>query len=218
MASFHHTWCTGSCTCDFPSDPPGTSSPQHSTGRCSTHCPLFAPFPRLNQSLQGDWVLPWLASELQVVEEEEEEGWRVQVEAVLLGLLKKDMPLEVDFFGGGCSDCCWVLSCWLMMTWMSSWGKAGRGRKWAEVWGAGTLSSYHSNSLYTVQSSDCIGFKHCLVVNNEQLLWPFFVTAHWCCMHFSWQISIDVFLKGEVRRSNILCICYCQQIRWKYQN
>lgn len=133
MAAFHHTWRTGSCTCDFPlTCPPGTSSPQHSGGRYSTHCPLFAPFPRLNQSLQGDWVLPWSASEFQVEEEEEEEeeGWRVQVEAVLLVLRKKDMPLEVDFFWR-CSDCCWDRSCWLMMIWMSSWGEVRKKRKWA---------------------------------------------------------------------------------------
>lgn len=84
------------------------------------YLPYCAPFPRLNQSLQGDWLLSWSASELQA-EEKEEEGWRVQVEAVLLGRRKKDMPLEVDFFWGS-SDCCWDLSCWLMMIWMSSWG------------------------------------------------------------------------------------------------
>lgn len=110
MASFHHTWW------------PLTVH----------YLPYCAPFPRINQSLQGDWVLSWLVTELQVEVEavEEEEDWRVQVEAVLLGLRKKDMPLEVDFFWGS-SDCCWDLSCWLMMIWMSSWGKAGRKRKWA---------------------------------------------------------------------------------------
>lgn len=113
------------------------------------YLPYCAPFPRLNQSLQGDWLLSWLEFELQV------EDWRVQVEAVLLGLLKKDMPLEVDFFWGS-SDCCWVMSCWLMMIWMSSWGKAGR--KWAgslrsTVWCLmSTLPSYLYNSIFL---SDC---------------------------------------------------------------
>lgn len=76
------------------------------------HCPLFAPFPRFNQSLQGVCVLPWLASELQAL-------------VVRLGLRKKDMPLEVDFFWGS-SNWCWDLSCWLMMIWMSSWRKDGQ--------------------------------------------------------------------------------------------
>ncbi|TNN75521.1 hypothetical protein EYF80_014333 [Liparis tanakae] len=67
------------------------------------------------------------ASELQLVEpmevvEEAEEAWRDQVEAVLLGLRKKDVPLEGDFFRGWCCSvcCCWDRSCWLMMIWMSS--------------------------------------------------------------------------------------------------
>lgn len=124
------------------------------------YLPYCAPFPRLNQSLQGAWLLSWWASELQV---EEEEACRVQVEAVLLGLRKKDMPLGVDFFGGS-SDCCWDLSCWLMMIWMSSWGKVGRKRKWAGslrsrdlVWclmfgknRMSTLPLYHNNSIYIV--------------------------------------------------------------------
>lgn len=90
------------------------------------YLPYCAPFPRLNQSLQGDWLLSWLASELQV---EEEEVCRVQVEAVLLGLRKKDVSLGVDFFWGS-SDCCCNLSCWLMTIWMSSLRNMGKKREW----------------------------------------------------------------------------------------
>lgn len=132
------------------------------------YLPYCASFPRLNQFLQGDWLLSWWASELQV---EEEEACRVQVEAVLLGLRKKDMPLGVDFFGGS-SDCCWDLSCWLMMIWMSSWGKVGRKRKWA-------------GSLMSVSCLARTACKHCPYIiitqfisspdnNNVSLLlwWP----------------------------------------------
>lgn len=34
-----------------------TSDLSSALSKYSTHCPLFAPFPRLNQSLQGDWAL-----------------------------------------------------------------------------------------------------------------------------------------------------------------
>lgn len=155
MASFHHTWCSGSYTSDFPlTYPLGTSSPQHLRGTVGIaltvhYLPYCAPFPRLSQSLQGDWVLSWLVSEPHPEGEEE---------AILLGLRKKDMPLEVDFFWGS-SDCCWDLSCWLMMIWMSSWGKVGKKRKLA-----GSLWSSLSDLLYCLQCLIIVAvtfFCHC---------------------------------------------------------
>lgn len=143
-----------------------------------------APFPRLNQSLQGDWFLSWLASELQMEEEDEVEGWRVQVEDVLLGLRKKEMPLEVDFFWGS-SDCCCDLSCWLMMIWMSSWGKVGRKRK-----GAGSQRSRDSVWCLMLGKNS---YKHSLSIIKLALynhltgsgLKTIFVTVHWCRVRFS---------------------------------
>lgn len=148
------------------------------------YLPYCAPFPRLNQSLQGDWLLSWLASELQV---EEEEACRVQVEAVLLGLRKKDKPLEMDFWGS--SDCCCNLSCWLMMIWMSSWGEVGKRREWAgsmrsrdSVWclifdkdSSSILPSYHNNTLY----------GHLTIT-----------VCHYCCGDFSchWSLMLHAFL------------------------
>lgn len=103
-----------------PSDRFTSCSPNHRSAL--DYFPYCAPFPTLSQSLQGDWTFSVLLSELQ--EEEEEESWRVQVEAVLLGRRKNDRPLEVGFLLG-CSVSCCDFSCWLMTIWMSSCERKG---------------------------------------------------------------------------------------------
>lgn len=144
------------------------------------YLPYCAPFPRLSQSLQGDWLLSWWASELQE-EEEEEEACRVHVEAVLLGLRKKDMPFGVDFFWGS-SDCCWDFSCWLMMIWMSSWGKVGR--KSETINSMSTLPSYHNIIVIDNVS---------LMLTGRSLL----LLIDYTCISFDTNVSINAYLQND---------------------
>lgn len=160
-------------------------SAKEKTVALSVHyLPYCTPFPRLNQSLQGDWFLSWFVSELHV---EEVEACRVQVEAVLLGLRKKDMPLVVDFFCGS-SDCCWDLSCWLMMIWMSSWGKVGRKRKWAwslRSWNSIWCLMFGEKGMSALQ----LWYYLYIVIWQQKCVFIVVVTlsvwAHWCWMNLA---------------------------------